>query len=156
MIEANCDDQSQVHSASVANVNSLASNLDWSKVDPHKAFTYELCAGLCDKSKPLEETIREEIFEECGYHVSKEHPIRKVRTFRGSVGIMGSTHTIFYCEVNGSMKTGKGGGNEHEGELIELFELPKSKVLEFIEDEAEPKPPGLLFALLWFLYQRGE
>lgn len=155
VIEANEHSHSQTNASSVVgNVESLAANLDWSKVDPNKAFTYELCAGLCDKNKSLEDTVREEIFEECGYSIGKDHPLRRVRSFRGAVGIMGSLHTIFYCEVNSSMKTGRGGGNENEGECIELFELPIDKLNAFIEDESVPKPPGLLFALLWFLYQR--
>jgi UDP-sugar diphosphatase len=86
--------------------------------------------------------------------VEKDHPVHKVRTFRGAVGLMGSLHTIFYCEVNKAMKVGPGGGNANEGEIIELFELPKDKIREFIDDESSPKPPGLLFALLWFLNER--
>lgn len=38
-------------------------DLEWDKVDPKVAFTYELCAGICDKDKTDEETIQEEILE---------------------------------------------------------------------------------------------
>lgn len=48
---------------------SMLQKLDWSKLDANNAFTFEMCAGICDKNKPLEETIKEEILEECGYAV---------------------------------------------------------------------------------------
>jgi UDP-sugar diphosphatase len=89
-------------------------NLEWSKVLPKDAFTYELCAGICDKKKTEEETIKEEILEECGYTVSLEN-IHKISSCRSGVGLLGSLHTIFYTEVNEKMKTHNGGGNHHEG-----------------------------------------
>jgi UDP-sugar diphosphatase len=141
-------------------------NLDWSKVNPNNAFTYELCAGICDKSgKSLEETVQEEIMEECGYQVSLAN-IHRVKAFRMGVGLIGSIHTIFYADVSDAeLVKGAGGGNVHEGEFIELFELKESEVRQFINDEPEgedksarlrnnSKPPGLLFALMWFLYER--
>jgi UDP-sugar diphosphatase len=140
-------------------------NLDWCKVNPRDAFTYELCAGICDKNgKSLEETAQEEIMEECGYRVSLEN-IHRVKAFRMGVGLIGSIHTIFYAEVSDTeLVKGAGGGNVHEGEFIELFELNESEVRQFINDEPgderstqlrnNSKPPGLLFALMWFLYER--
>ena len=38
------------------NAENIIGKLDWSQVDPADAVTYELCAGICDKSKSLEET----------------------------------------------------------------------------------------------------
>lgn len=128
-------------------------DLEWSKVNPNAGITYELCAGICDKSKSLEETIKEEIYEECGYTVKVEN-IHRVRAFRAGVGLIGCLHTVFYAEVNASMKTGTGGGNKHEGEYIELFELPETHVKEFLNDESKVKPPGLLYGLMWFMYER--
>jgi UDP-sugar diphosphatase len=145
-------------------------DLDWSKVSPSDAFTYELCAGICDKSgKSLAETVQEEIMEECGYRVALEH-IHRVKAFRMGVGLIGAVHTIFYAEVSDAdVVSGAGGGNRHEGEFIELFELKESEVRAFVNDEEEvsgsenevsvrlrnnSKPPGLLFALMWFMYER--
>jgi UDP-sugar diphosphatase len=130
-------------------------NLDWSRVDPSEAVTFEFCAGICDKSKTLEETVKEEIFEECGYTVDLAN-IHRVRQSRAGVGLLGSLHTIFYAEVDDSMKTGSGGGNANEGEFVELFELNESKIREFIDDESRAKPPGLLYGLMWFLYEREQ
>lgn len=45
------------------------------------AFTYELCGGTVDKSKPHIEIAREEIFEECGYNVPIER-IEFIMTYR--------------------------------------------------------------------------
>lgn len=128
-------------------------NLEWTTVEPREAFTYELCAGICDKSKSNEETMKEEILEECGYSVSVED-IHKISACRSGVGLLGALHTIYYTEVNEQMKTHNGGGNEHEGEFIELYELEVEKIRQFIADDSNQKPQGLLYALMWFLYER--
>lgn len=143
VIEANADGHSQVTGSSIASVKSLASNLDWTKVDPHKAFTYELCTGLCDKSKSLEETVREEIFKKCGYSIKEDHQLRKVKSFRNSF------ETMFYCEISSCIKVNH---SECVSECNELFELPIDKVKDFVDDESLQKPPTVLFALTWFLY----
>ena len=95
----------QVIESNIANsstVENHKSSLDWSKVHPNEAFTFELCAGICDKEKTLEETIKEEILEECGYKVELEH-IHKITDTRSGVGLLGALHTIFYAEVDETM-----------------------------------------------------
>lgn len=53
------------------------------------------------------------------------------------------------------MKTHQGGGNPNEGEFIELFELKLENIRNFIRyDVDHQKPQGLLFALMWFLYEK--
>jgi|688.fasta_scaffold1622587_1 hypothetical protein len=47
-----------------------------------------------------------------------------------------------------------GGGNAHEGEFIEIFELPVNEIRKFVKDPTIDKPPGLLYSLNWFLYER--
>ena len=136
-----------------ANPDSLMTNLNWSKVSPNEGITFELCAGICDKKKSLVETIKEELLEETGYEVDVKN-IHKLRSVRIGVGLFGSLHTIFYTEVRESMKVTDGGGNATEGELIELFELKEENIKEFINDDQHAKPPGLLYALMWFLYER--
>ena len=129
------------HDITHATNSMLETELNWSKVHPNEAYTYELCAGICDKNKSLEETIKEEILEECGYEVDLKG-VHKVSATRVGVGLLGSLHTIFYAEVNEEMKKGPGGGNVDEGESIELFELHKDNVREFIMDDSNPRPPG--------------
>lgn len=72
------------------------------------------------------------------------------------VGMMGALHTIFYTEVDNKMKVSEGGGNEHEGEFIDVFELNAKEIKNFIDDEKHKDvlPPGLLYALTWFIYER--
>ncbi|CAF0724693.1 unnamed protein product [Brachionus calyciflorus] len=130
-------------------------NLDWNKIHPNEGFTFELCAGICDKNISLEETIKEEILEECGFEVNLEN-IHKVRAFRVGVGLLGCLHTIFYAEVDESMKVSSGGGNPNEAEFIELFEIHQDLVRDFLNDDSKPKPPGLLYGLMWFLYEREQ
>ena len=132
----------------------LIENLDWDRMHPHEGFTFELCAGICDKNKAAIETIKEEILEECGYDVDIQN-IHKISHAR-SVGLFGAVHTIFYTEVTDQLKTAPGGGNADEGEFIELFELPVSSIREFINDYNNEKPLGVEYGLKWFLYEREE
>jgi 8-oxo-dGTP pyrophosphatase MutT (NUDIX family) len=52
-----------------ANALGADATCDPNSVDRAGAFTTELCAGIVDKSKSLEEIACEEILEECGYNV---------------------------------------------------------------------------------------
>ena len=128
--------------------------LDCSLVDPREGITYELCAGICDKSKSMEETVHEEIVEECGYQADMAK-IYKIADTRLGVGLLGAMHSIYYTEVDESMRVSAGGGNASEGEFIDVYELPEHAVREFIRDStSSQKPPGLLFALTWFLHEK--
>lgn len=70
--------------------------------------------------------------------------------FRSSVGISGSEQTLYYARVTDSMKTGKGGGNPEEGELIEIVEVPVDESVAFVMDKTKDRPVGMLFALMWY------
>lgn len=64
-------------------------------------ITMELCAGIVDKSKPLNEIAREEVIEECGYDVPIER-LEELMTYRSGVGTSGkhSSSTIhFTCDL---------------------------------------------------------
>ena len=110
-------------------------------------YTYELCAGILDKDKSLEQTMAEEISEETGYHISAEM-LEKVTVFFTAVGFAGSRQTLFFAEVGNKDKTGGGGGID--AEQIEVIELSKRAAHEFMYDESVVKTSGLLFALYWF------
>ena len=111
-------------------------------------MTVELCAGIVDKKLTLAEIAMEEIEEECGYAVPLES-IERVTKVNNAVGFAGSTQTIFYVEVDESMRVSEGGGIDTE--LIEVIELPIDEVREFIFDESIAKTTGLLFAFMWWL-----
>ena len=110
-------------------------------------FTYELCAGICDKDTDLETIAREEILEECGYAVTSEQ-LQRVTGFFTAVGFAGSHQTLFYAQIDESMKETSGGGVDVES--IEVIELPKSDALAFIHDERYAKTPGLMYAFMWW------
>jgi UDP-sugar diphosphatase len=111
-------------------------------------MTVELCAGIVDKDMSLEKIAQEEIEEECGYSVAID-TIQKITSFYTSVGFAGSTQTLYYVEVDDSMKTSEGGGVE--GELIEVVEIPTQEAKSFVYDEKIAKTSGLMFAFLWWM-----
>ena len=121
--------------------------------DNSKTFTYELCAGLVDKNKSLEEIVKEEIDEECGYEVKIED-IQKVTSFFTNVGISGGCQHLFFAKINESMKIHQGGGINDE--QIELHFLPLEQCDELIFDESKAKTPGLMFSFYWFLKNQKE
>jgi UDP-sugar diphosphatase len=110
-------------------------------------MTVEVCAGLIDKDKPLVEIAKEEIEEECGYLVSTES-IERITKVLSSVGTAGNAQTIYYVEVDESMRVSEGGGINDE--MIEVFELPVNEAKTFMYDESIGKTPGLLFAFMWW------
>ena len=120
------------------------------KASINDAITYELCAGIIDKNIPLKSVMKEEVLEECGYDVP-ESQFEKVFSSWGSVGFAGTIQTLFFAQVTDEMKVNEGGGNRLEGEKIELYYLPRDKVLEFLHDESLPKPPSLMAAFYWYM-----
>ncbi|MEO1928228.1 MAG: NUDIX hydrolase [Nautiliaceae bacterium] len=116
-------------------------------------FTYELCAGLCDKDKCSIEIAREEVLEECGYDVDSSR-IKKITSTWASVGTNAANQTIYYVEVEKKDKIHKGGGVDDED--IEVFYLDESRVEEFVFDETKVVTPGAKFALLWWLYKKNN
>ncbi len=121
--------------------------------DSSKTFTYELCAGLVDKDKSLEEIAQEEIDEECGYHVDLKD-IVKITSFYTNVGISGACQYLFFAKIDESMKIHNGGGVNDE--QIEPIFLPIENSDKFIFDESKAKTPGLMFSFLWFLKNKDK
>lgn len=115
--------------------------------DVEEAYTYELCAGICDKDKSLEETAAEEIDEECGYKVDAQN-IETITAFHTCVGISGAYQTLFYAKIDESMYIHDGGGDNTEE--IELVWIPKSEAKSFLLDVKKPKTPGIGLAFYWW------
>ena len=99
------------------------------------------------------EIAREEVKEECGYLVPVEN-FQRIIKFPSSVGISGSTQTLFSVEVTNENKIGSGGGLVEEGEMIDVVEMTVDQVKEYISKETVNSPVGLLFALQWYLTKR--
>lgn len=118
-----------------------------SRKTPDEAYTYELCAGICDKDISLEETASEEIDEECGYKVSPDK-LEFITAFHTCVGISGALQSVFYAEITEEDKVHCGGGDNTEE--IELVWVPKSDIKNFCYDLSKPKTPGLISSVYWW------
>lgn len=110
-----------------------------------QGFTYELCAGLLDKGLSDEKTAYEEVIEECGYAPKQ---MERITMSYGGFGFSGHMQTMFYADIDESMRVGKGGGVDDES--IELVFIPRESMTEFMFDESKPKGFGLLFAYFWW------
>ncbi len=110
-------------------------------------FTYELCAGLVDKDKTLQEIAYEEILEETGYDVPL-NKVEKITSFYTAVGFAGGRQTLYFSVIDDSMKLNEGGGIDNE--FIEVIYIKKDEVMEFMLDEKIAKTSGLMFALMWY------
>jgi UDP-sugar diphosphatase len=94
-------------------------------------MTIELCAGLIDKDKSLEQIAKEEIEEECGFYVPLEN-IERITKVLSAVGTSGSEQVIYYAEVDESMRVSEGGGIQDE--LIEVIEVSIKEAKDFMYD----------------------
>ncbi len=110
-------------------------------------MTIELCAGIVDKELSLVEIAKEEVEEECGYDIPLSN-IQKITSFHTSVGFAGSKQTLYFAEVEESMKVSEGGGVDHE--QIEVVYLPLEEAKKLLYDESIAKTPGLMFAFMWW------
>jgi len=116
-------------------------------------FTYELCAGICDKDLCNIDIAKEEVLEECGYDVSSDR-LQKITSTWASVGSNAANQTIYYVEVTQKDKVNEGGGLEDED--IEVVAIKRDEVEKFIFDESKVLTPGLKFALLWWIFYKKE
>ena len=116
-------------------------------VNNNDGMSLELCAGIVDKKMTLQQIAQEEIEEECGYAVPLGE-VEKITEFYTSVGFAGSKQTLYYAEVEESMKVSEGGGVD--GELIEVITLSVEEAENVIYDESIVKTPGLMFAFMWW------
>jgi UDP-sugar diphosphatase len=108
---------------------------------------YELCAGIVDKNCSNAQIAKEEIFEECGYDVPVEN-LQKISSFYTSVGISGTHQTLYYAEIDESMKVHEGGGLEEEE--IEVIYIALEDAKSFMFDERYQKTTGVSLAFYWF------
>ncbi|KAM3172494.1 hypothetical protein ACTXT7_014405 [Hymenolepis weldensis] len=115
--------------------------------------TLELCAGIIDKAnKSLEEIASIELYEECGYRVDPSR-LKKITTVSASVGLSGTTATVFYAEVgNSDLDPSAGGGNPDEGEVIEVVYWPvtRSEELLTLTETSTPVSSFTVLAVIWF------
>jgi len=113
---------------------------------------YELCAGIVDKNASNAQIAKEEILEECGYDVPL-NKLEKISTFYTSVGISGTHQTIYYAQVDNSMKINEGGGIHDEE--IEVIYIPTKDAKTFMFDENYQKTTGVMLSIYWFFENKA-
>lgn len=89
-------------------------------VDKHPMLL-EACAGILDPGETPEETARREAEEEVGVRLGE---VRSLGSVLPSVGTLTECMHLFVAEVTGADRVQDGGGVAHEGEEIEVVELP--------------------------------
>ncbi|CAG9105708.1 hypothetical protein JYU34_018948 [Plutella xylostella] len=131
-----------------------ANKIDEKKYPASLGIALEMCAGIIDKNKSIEEIAREEVLEECGYEV-KVSNLEKILSYRSGVGVEGAKQHFFYCEVTDDMKTAQGGGVDDE--IIDVVEKTIPEIEEMLKSqETLASPPSCLFALMWFLHHKAD
>ena len=88
----------------------------------------EACAGLLDRQAP-EAAIRREAEEETGYRVGT---VEKLWTVFMTPGSVTEQLHFFIAPYEAAMKVSDGGGEEEEGEEIEVMEMTLDKALEMV------------------------
>lgn len=98
-------------------------------VNGYDGLLIEVPAGLLDAASP-EQRIRAEVEEETGYRVRDVRPVFQAFMSPGSV----TEKLYFFVGVyNPADRVAEGGGNEAEGEDIDLLELPFADALAMME-----------------------
>jgi nudix-type nucleoside diphosphatase (YffH/AdpP family) len=99
-------------------------------VNGHSAPLIEVCAGLLDEHDP-ETAIVKEAAEECGVEIAT--PKRLFELFM-SPGSVTEKLTFFAAAYSPATRIGDGGGIAHEGEDIEVLEIPIAEALAMTRD----------------------
>jgi ADP-ribose pyrophosphatase len=96
----------------------------------HDGFLIESAAGLLEEAS-AEQRIRAEVEEETGYRVGDVHKVFEAFMSPGSVT---ERLHFFVAEYDPASRIGDGGGLVHEGEDIEVLELPLAQALQMVAD----------------------
>jgi nudix-type nucleoside diphosphatase (YffH/AdpP family) len=94
-------------------------------------YLLEACAGILDRGETPEECARREADEEVGIRVGK---LRPLGTILPSIGTLTERMHLFVAEVSAADRTENGGGNTHEGEDIEVVEVPLPELFRMARD----------------------
>jgi nudix-type nucleoside diphosphatase (YffH/AdpP family) len=99
-------------------------------VNGYDDLLIEAAAGVLDNEHP-EVRIRAEAEEETGYRLGE---IKKIFEAFMSPGSVTERQHFFVAEYQPDMRIGSGGGFAHEGEDIEVLELPIDSALAMVTD----------------------
>jgi GDP-mannose pyrophosphatase NudK len=102
-------------------------------VDAPDPFLLEACAGILDPGETPEETARREAEEEIGVKIRE---LRDFGTMLPSVGTLTERMYLYVAEVTAADRTEDGGGLAHEGESIEVVEVPLAELFDMARNGA--------------------
>lgn len=88
-------------------------------------FLLEACAGILDPGETPEDAARREAEEETGLRV---RALRGIGSVLPSAGTLTERMHLFIAEVSAEDRVEAGGGNPHEGEDIEVVEVPLAEL----------------------------
>jgi nudix-type nucleoside diphosphatase (YffH/AdpP family) len=90
-------------------------------------FLLETCAGLIDASETPEGAAIREAEEELGLHLES---VRKVGAVYPSPGALAEKMHLFLAAYGSNDRMSDGGGLDHEGEDIEIVEMPLDELFD--------------------------
>jgi nudix-type nucleoside diphosphatase (YffH/AdpP family) len=93
-------------------------------------FIIEVCAGLLDGDDPAV-CARREAEEELGFRLSR---LRQMASTFMTPGAVTERLTMFLADYDHGARVSSGGGHAHEGEDIEVLELPFADVRRMMKD----------------------
>lgn len=105
----------------------------------------ETVAGMIERHETPEATAIRETLEETGYKISHLQPIAR---FFSSPGGTSECIYLYYAEVRNADKIEKSGGNDAEGEDIQVKYIPLDALFAMAK-RASIEDPKLLIGALW-------
>ncbi|MEU7615815.1 NUDIX hydrolase [Micromonospora rifamycinica] len=112
----------------------------------------ELVAGMVDAGEAPETAIRREIREEIGYDV---RVLEEISTLHLSPGGSSERVTLFYAEIDDSLRVGEGGGRADEAENIARRVVPLGDLSAML-DNGTIQDAKTLAGLLWLHRRRSR
>ena len=90
---------------------------------------WEVPAGMMEPGEKPEDVAIRETLEETGYRIDNLKLLRKILP---APGVMNEYIYIYKAEVSSEQKIADGGGLAHEGEHLEVHEIPISEALQML------------------------
>ena len=115
-------------------------------------FLLEACAGLIDPDETPETAVRREAEEELGITIGA---LRSLGSIVPSAGTLTERIHLFIAELSGDEHRGIGGGNAHEGETIEVVEVPIANLFDMARKGAIEDAKTLILVQHLMLVEAG-
>lgn len=93
-------------------------------------FIIETCAGLLDGDDPAQ-CAKREAEEELGFRLGN---LRFMTTVYMTPGAVSERLSLFIADYDHDSRVGAGGGEAHEGEDIEVLEMPFDEMRRMVQD----------------------